>query len=160
MPDLKYKDIPIEVTASGQFRAVVNQQPIVKPSMAAMKKAIDQKDVAKFEPFTALRHDSWRDALGKVTQVCKGLVRVKIVDLVMENARRRGGGASPMFVEEGGIRHDDVIDDTPENITAFVAHLEYEEESRKLSKDRDEMAEKMRRNIALVKPEDYLKGKS
>lgn len=54
MEPITYKGIAITINNGGKFVAKIDELSFEKPSLAAMKKLIDNKEKDKFQPFTAL----------------------------------------------------------------------------------------------------------
>lgn len=112
-----YEGVTITVDERARFVARHQGQHLVTPSLASMKKKIDQLGI-KFEPF-----DGWIVRNSDPTEV-------KIVG-VKPNARR-GANHRGEWVTDNGLRLDTIVRDTPENRKLVEELIELVEKNEKL----------------------------
>ena len=101
-----------EVT--GASSAVINGVTVKKPSLKAIKKAIDAAKAAVFEPFTAIEDTTgWRGTVPKFK-------RVRVTG-VKPQGRFRWDHPAYILSDGRKMAADGLLVDTPENVAAFLA---------------------------------------
>ena len=139
-----YKEIPIELLHDGRFTANLRGIKIIKPSVDAVKKAIDNADKIKFEPFAALVERSWRD---RYEDCPDGLVRLNITSIGKRKSRR-GYHEDMVFIDERGDERTEVLLDTPANLEAYRALIIHREETKRIVREREEEEDRLGESLA------------
>lgn len=124
----KHKDIEISLLDNGDFRAVVAKQVVLKKSLAAMKKHIDDVERNGFKEFSALAW-TWNGPT---------LKEVKVVG-VKKGAKYEG----LLWCVDGNGTSKVVGENTPENIERIKSYLA-------LKAERDKYNEKIDARIEML----------
>lgn len=139
MHEFEYKGIKIEVWRhDGLFHAVINGENVEKPSLSAMKAAIDKdaKERDPFESFAAISVDRYSGGASYFT--------------VTGIRKSRGYGDQKWL--SGGATLDRVVRDTPENRKLIDAYLATKKEQYAIEKKYEAISNDAFARIPFVAP--------
>lgn len=152
MSQFEHKGIAITFNEQrATFSATINKKHISKPSLSAMKTAIDKSVESTFKPFSALIGATY----SRQGDVAGGeLTRVTVIGL---RKHRKTSWQSHEFEYdfEGGGQHRKVMEDTPANIKAFLEAKRYEAESQRIESERREKLDKLKKNIKWLDADNH-----
>lgn len=146
-----HKNIEITVNDRAQFVATVQGARVVKPSLDAMKKHIDDMLAKAFVPFKAIIEPRF----GKGTDL-DGFAPVNVVGLQKSDHtwRRNKLDFIIEYVDKKQESISSVLVDTPENRKAAIAARQYDEETTRIKDQRDKKLKELRAKIQHRDPED------
>lgn len=159
MAKFEHDGIEIELKQDGRFAASIGGKLVRKPSLDAMKKAIDESKKVKFEPFEGLIRAGWevKEYMIEGTE----LARVKIVG-VEKIKYRRDGREQFYFVwksldgKKGGTSGT-VYRSAQEAIEAETALESFKQETRRIETERREQQGELTEKLSefLIDPEQF-----
>lgn len=155
--ELEHKGIKITITHEGKFEAVIGGKRVVKPSVDAMKKAIDAHALDEFVPFSAIKNVN--DNRGeKELKDLKGMTRVMVTG-IQKTGQKKWWSAQNTFATDSGINTAKVLKDTLPNIAAFKAHQAYCDKTNKILHERRVQEEKLNNKVKWITADDYVASK-
>ena len=134
-----HRNIEIEPTPSGQFIATIGGTEIVKPSLLAIKKAIDAYCDSYFREFTALRIRSGDYTTDKI----------KVTGIARTRKRRWG---SDNWITSNGGHESAVAVDSPENIAAIKAYKKSRTEHKRIAERLEKELQVLEDQIITLNP--------
>jgi hypothetical protein len=140
MAEFEHKGVKITLQSSGQFTATIDSKYIAKPSLAAMKKFIDNKAMSTFKPFEAYYKDRWGS----------DLKLVKVIGIKKPRANAASWNIKPEFIIEGlldTVSPKQLVLNTPENVAAYNKAKAHDKETRDIQEQRREESEKLWENV-------------
>ncbi len=154
-PTFEHKGTKIELTKFGTFAAKINGKHVSKPSLDAMRKAIDEVGKLPFTPFVAVRAPTYQDGAAEKAGAKDGLLRVQIIGVQKADRGARYRGEF-MFIEKGGAEAHKVMVDSPENRAAFKALRDFKAEAERIKAERDEQERLLLAAIEYHVADDYI----
>lgn len=152
MSNMDYKGTPILFhPASAKFSAVIDGDEVFKPSVDAVKKAIDKSLASRFTPFSALIVDGYNGFR-------RGVRKVNIVSL-HENTRSNYEDDRYRFIEEGKEKekHAAVLKDTPDNEKLCSEIQAFDLESDRIKNERDALRNTMLAKLGWLRATTFAK---
>lgn len=149
----EHKGVKIELLAgSGEFYAKIGDKEVFKPSLAAMKKVIENgvKDKLAFEPpITMLtltpRARGYRGGEPEYSERPIEDFREQVIRL--DKSKRRWTNTRYQFISKGGHSYSDLIEDTPENYKRIIAYWKASEAEDKRHRAAQEKIDELREAI-------------
>lgn len=164
-PTYEHKGVRIELLAgSGEFAATIDGKVVTKPSLAAIKKVIDDgnKDRGAYSPpMSALlwHHVNYRSRDEKpFSQTPIEEFRTKVVRI----AKSRGRSSWNSYYEfetADGKSYRVLIQDTPEAFAALMAYYEHEEYAIRVRAELEAESNRLRQAVPTIKADEEAKRK-
>lgn len=154
----KHQGIEITLSDGGHFVATITGRVTRKPSLDAIRKAIDNSKKSTFKPFTGLREEEHYDK-GKGNK--DALVRVTVVGITKAPRGSRTSGEHEFLLDSGATLnvYRSLYEDSEANREAIRAYRAFMAETDRIKIEREQQREKLRAKIKVHKPDSYAMSK-
>lgn len=146
MPDFDHAGHKIHMNpANGKFSAIIDGEQVVKPSLPAIKKAIEKSMAIAFKPHTAIASVGYNTKKGKIGDT--GYTRVKVLrPPVLKNARWRGKVLHFTVESDSGgtVEITDIYKDEPGTLAAIKAMNEFDKKERRIKEELEREEKKVK----------------